>query len=311
MKLLVTFMLAVTAFAAPQGYSLPAPKEDVFSEGRGHAAIGEEGFVGVRGAETASPLITDDSADVASSESRGDAGFPLTAGLATDSESLIGVDKTAGTASSVATGITSGGIVECQKGEIRHVDGSCVLPKITRKVFVFSVPKQEQERADSIPELPPPRVEHNVLFVRLPEGGFGPEPIVIPPPRQENIIYVLNKQGYQAQRVIEVPAHPPSEPEIYFVNYDEGDNPTLHGGLDLQTALDSAVVAGGQHLGTDTGSRAAFENHSSVGVSSSTEVDVGEDFHSGLLVSDAGRGAPTDTGADNTRNSPSGLYGTP
>ncbi|XP_047487181.1 uncharacterized protein LOC125037989 [Penaeus chinensis] len=311
MKLLVISMLAVTAFAAPQGYSLTEPRGAVFSGGRGHAAIGEEGFAGVGGAETASPLITDDSADIASSESRGDDGFPLTAGLTTDSESFVGVDKTTGTAFSAATGITSGGVAECQEGEIQHVDGSCVLPKITRKVFVFSVPKQEQERADDIPNLPPPRVEHNVLFVRLPKGGFGPEPIVIPPPRQENIIYVLNKQGDQTQRVIEVPAHPPSEPEIYFVNYDEGDNPTLPGGLDLQTALDSAVVAGGQRLGTDTGSRAAFENHSSVGVSSSTEVDVSEDFHSGLLVSDAGRAAPTDTGADNTGNSPSGLYGIP
>lgn len=304
-------MLAITALAAPQGYSLTEPRGAVFSGGKGHTAIEEEDFTGVTGAETPSSLTTDVSAGIESSESKGDVGFPLTAGLATDSEFSVGVVKTAGTASSTVAGITSGGIAECQEGEIRHVDGSCVLPKITRKVFVVSVPKQEQERADIIPNLPPPRVEHNVLFVRLPEGGFGPEPVVIPPPRQENIIYVLNKQGDQTQRVIEVPAHPPSEPEIYFVNYDEGDNPTLPGGLDLQTALGSAVVAGGQRLGTDTGSRAAFEDLSSVGVSSSTEVDVSEDFHSGLLVSDAGRAALTGTGADNTGNSPSALYGTP
>lgn len=303
-------MLAVTAVAAPQGYSLTEPRGASLSGDRGHAAVGDA-FAGVRGGEIESSLITDISADSKPSESVADDGFPLTAGLATESESSVGVGETAGPSSFTATEITSDGIAECQEGEVRHVDGSCVLPKITRKVFVVSVPKQEQERADSIPDLPPPRVEHNILFVRLPKGGFGPEPIVVPPPRQENIIYVLSKQGDQTQRVIEVPAHPPSEPEIYFVNYDEGDNPTLPGGLDLQTALGSAVVSGGQRLGTNTASRAAIEDHSNVGESSSTEVDVSEDFHSGLFVSEAGRAASTGTSADNTGDSPSGLYGTP
>ncbi|XP_037791956.1 pupal cuticle protein 36-like [Penaeus monodon] len=110
------------------------------------------------------------------------------------------------------------------------------------KVYIFVL--------SNVPTKPPRvRVDHNILFVRLPEEGEGPEPIVVPPPRQENIVYVLNKKDEQAQRVIEVPAHPPSDPEIYFVNYEEGENPTLPIGVDLNTALGSAAEAGGQVIG--------------------------------------------------------------
>ncbi|XP_063593727.1 ATP-dependent RNA helicase A-like [Penaeus indicus] len=119
---------------------------------------------------------------------------------------------------------------------------------LTVKYIVFDVPEQK-EPIGPPPSIPPPRVDHNILFVRLPEEGEGPEPIVVPPPRQENIVYVLNKKDEQAQRVIEVPAHPPSDPEIYFVNYEEGENPTLPIGVDLNTALGSAAEAGGQVIG--------------------------------------------------------------
>ncbi|ROT83266.1 hypothetical protein C7M84_023560 [Penaeus vannamei] len=164
MKLLVISVLAVTAVAAPQGYSLTEPRGAGLSGDRGHAAVGDA-FAGVRGGEIESSLITDISAGSKPSESEADAGFPLTAGLATESESSVGVVETA--------------------------------------------------------------------------------------------------------------------------------------------------VSGGQRLGTNTASRAAIEDHSNVGESSSTEVDVSEDFHSGLFVSEAGRAASTGTSADNTGDSPSGLYGTP
>nr|XP_027221228.1 keratin, type I cytoskeletal 9-like [Penaeus vannamei] len=135
-----------------------------------------------------------------------------------------------------------------QGGEIYYVDGTCVVPEVSRKVFVVDVP-QQQQLSGPPPSVPPPKVDHNILFVRLPEGGLAPEPIVVPPPRQNNIVYVLNKQNEQAQRVIEVEAPPPSEPEIYFVNYDDGENPTLPGGIDLLTALGSAAETGGEVIG--------------------------------------------------------------
>nr|XP_027210096.1 H/ACA ribonucleoprotein complex subunit GAR1-like [Penaeus vannamei] len=143
---------------------------------------------------------------------------------------------------------SSEGAITGVEGEVLHVDGTCVIPEITRKVYLFNVPEQEQAVGPA-PSIPPPAVEHNILFVRLPEEGPAPEPIVLPPPRQNNIVYVLNKQDEQVQRVIEVPAQPQADPEIYFVNYQEGENPTLPIGVDLETALSSAAAAGGQVLG--------------------------------------------------------------
>nr|XP_027237604.1 H/ACA ribonucleoprotein complex subunit GAR1-like isoform X1 [Penaeus vannamei] len=145
-------------------------------------------------------------------------------------------------------GSGEGAITGCRDGEVLHVDGTCVIPEITRKVYLFNVPEQERAVGPA-PSIPPPAVEHNILFVRLPEEGPAPEPIVLPPPRQNNIVYVLNKQDEQVQRVIEVPAQPQADPEIYFVNYQEGENPTLPIGVDLETALSSAAAAGGQVLG--------------------------------------------------------------
>ncbi|XP_063593917.1 uncharacterized protein LOC134770919 [Penaeus indicus] len=245
MQLLMLSVFAVTAFAAPQGYRLQEPGGPSFS-GPG-LNVGSAGRVSLgvsSGADTVgiSPS-TDFSTGVSpitnpgfsTNNERTSSTSPIESGVLSDTELSIG------------SGIAFD--TECQAGEVRHVDGSCVVPEITRKVFVFSVPKQEREPTDSTVDLPPPKVEHNILFVRLPEGGVGPEPIVVPPPRQENIIYVLNKQGEQGQRVIEVPAHPPTEPEVYFVNYEEGENPTLPGGLDLQTALGSAADATGQFIG--------------------------------------------------------------
>ncbi|XP_042885043.1 uncharacterized protein LOC122261446 [Penaeus japonicus] len=99
------------------------------------------------------------------------------------------------------------------------------------------------------PSVPPPKVEHNILFVRVPEAAPAPDPIVVPPPRQNNVVYVLNKQEEQAQQVIEVTPHPAADPEIYFVNYQEGENPTLPLGVDLETALSVASAAGGDVIG--------------------------------------------------------------
>ncbi|XP_037791973.1 uncharacterized protein LOC119587292, partial [Penaeus monodon] len=171
-----------------------------------------------------------------------DLGAPSGGGLS-DGAGLL-----AGGAGAADFGSGEGAITGCRDGEVLHVDGTCVIPEITRKVYLFTVPEQEQSVGPP-PSIPPPAVEHNILFVRLPEEGPAPEPIVLPPPRQNNIVYVLNKQDQQVQRVIEVPAQPQSDPEIYFVNYQDGENPTLPIGVDLETALSSAAAAGGQVLG--------------------------------------------------------------
>ena len=139
---------------------------------------------------------------------------------------------------------------------VRPPDGSCVPPVIRRNVYVFTapyVPRQPLPR----PYVPAPQVEHNVLFIRTPEKQPDPEPIVVPPPRQEHTIYVLNKDAMpEQQKVISVPSVP-EKPEVYFVNYEDGENPVLPGGLDLHSALSAAHEV--------TGAAALPEAHGSYG----------------------------------------------
>lgn len=212
---------------------------------------------------------------------------------------------------SISTGLNGQGSFEapCKGGEVRHINGLCIVPEITRKVFVVSVPKQAPRPSDSLPDIPPPRVDHNILFVRLPEGGVGPDPIVVPPPRQDNIVYVLSKNSQNGQRVIEVPAPPPSEPEIYFVNYDDGENPTLPGGVDLQTALASALEANGQVITKGFGDSLAGPGGISgaidIGNVASVATGTGEDTftssNTGVTVSVSGsQDSQTDVAASST-----------
>ncbi|XP_037791932.1 ATP-dependent RNA helicase A-like [Penaeus monodon] len=147
----------------------------------------------------------------------------------------------------------------CSTGQVLHVDGRCVTPRENRRVFLYDVPKTPTPSGPP-PFIPAPTVEKNLLFIRTPEGGVGPDPIIVPPPRQEHVVYILNKQSDEGQKVIQVPAPPPSDPEVYFVNYAEGENPTLPSGVDLQTALNAASETSGNGFGsiTSTGSSNGF-----------------------------------------------------
>ncbi|XP_063593900.1 zinc finger protein 282-like [Penaeus indicus] len=148
-------------------------------------------------------------------------------------------------------------IGSCGEGQVRHVDGSCVTPQVKSRVYLYDVPANvgEVNKPDYIPE---PKVERNIIFVRLPDDAEGPQPIVVPPPKQEHVVYVLNKQSEQDQQVIEVPAPPPSNPEVFFVNYAEGENPTLPSGVDLHTALNSASQGNGQVVGGGGGNGGGY-----------------------------------------------------
>ncbi|XP_037775045.1 uncharacterized protein LOC119572128 [Penaeus monodon] len=136
----------------------------------------------------------------------------------------------------LASAFSSGG---CGPGRVLHVDGRCVTPRVNRKVYLYDAPPAPVSHGPP-PYIPEPTVETNIVFIRAPEQGQGPDPIVIPPPRQEHVVYVLNKESPQQQEVIELPAPPASEPEVYFVNYGDGENPVLPSGVDLQTALNAA-----------------------------------------------------------------------
>ncbi|XP_037791554.1 ATP-dependent RNA helicase A-like isoform X2 [Penaeus monodon] len=219
MKLLIILpVLVVAASAALQTYSAPEAGQD------GHSG-------GV-------PLPSIIGHSTAAGHSAG-AGHSAAAGHSASAGHASGAGHTAGVGFAAA----------CKEGDVLHVDGTCVTPEINRKLYVFDVPEQPREPSGPTPVIPPPRVDHNILFVRLPEDAPGPEPLVLPPPRTENIVYVLNKKNEVGQRVIEVPAHPQSNPEVYFVNYEDGENPALPIGVDLETALSAAAATSGQVLG--------------------------------------------------------------
>ncbi|XP_063593722.1 pupal cuticle protein 36-like [Penaeus indicus] len=334
-------VLAVSAYAAPQGYSLPSPSGPGFTtKPRPHLGSGLIASSGISAAGTVSGTAI----GLGHISGQGTpAGLGLTSGEGISSgtnrvteQSISPGSGVSFVTSEIDTGSgTDRADVVCKEGEILHVDGTCVVPEVSRKVFVFDVPQQEQLTGPP-PSVPPPKVDHNILFVRLPEEGLGPEPIVVPPPRQNNIVYVLNKQGEQSQRVIEVPAPPPSEPEIYFVNYEEGENPTLPGGVDLHTALGSAAETGGEVIGTfgadgglqgSTGDQAGVGSfgvlQGNVGVGIGVGIGGGSTGVSGNVGSGRGQGGSAAVGTvggtvganagviQGNLNVPSGLYGTP
>ncbi|XP_053627781.1 uncharacterized protein [Cherax quadricarinatus] len=136
----------------------------------------------------------------------------------------------------------------CGGGKILHVDGSCVTPLVTRNLFVYKAPPVAPLVGPK-PYIPPPKVEHNVIFIHAPESGLGVEPIIVPPPQQKNVVYVLNKRPEIDHKVVHIPQPEQHTPQVYFVNYAEGDNPTLPTGGDLKSALSSAAHGGGQVVG--------------------------------------------------------------
>ncbi|RXG55936.1 hypothetical protein Avbf_04270 [Armadillidium vulgare] len=154
-------------------------------------------------------------------------------------------------------GITNGGgsASSCGDGQVQGSDGSCVQAEVSRNIFVFQAPEQTSSRQINPTTQPKPKLNYNIVFVRTPEGPEGYEPIVVPPAQQKTLVYVLNKEGEDSgPQIIEMPDIQPHAPEVFYINYREGDNPQLPIGVDLQTALASAISEQGQLLAGGGGS---------------------------------------------------------
>jgi len=151
----------------------------------------------------------------------------------------------------------------CGGGQIRSASGSCITPQITRNLFLYSTPAQSVE---TLPprHIPNPKVHLNYVFVRTQNSVGGSKAVVVPPPKQKTLVYVLNKRPDALnQEVIEVPSTP-TQPEVFFVNYDQGDDTQLPGGISLQQALSQSVQQGQ----TIYGSGRASLGSGSIGVGS-------------------------------------------
>lgn len=124
---------------------------------------------------------------------------------------------------------------KCPPKHVLNIDGSCSIPDITQKVFVYGSPHNQPTVK---PKVPKPKIEYSVVVIKQSESEKK-EPIVVPPPQRKTVVLVLNKES--KQKVIEVDA-PSGTPEVFFVNYKDGDNPILPGGIDLKTALEAPTV---------------------------------------------------------------------
>lgn len=133
--------------------------------------------------------------------------------------------------------------------EVRNSDGSCGVPEVSRKIYVFA--SKQKFQAPILQPAPEPEVNIDVILVKTPEAGGPGEPIVVPPPEQKTVVYVLSKRPEVKPEIIEVPSDV-QEPEVYFVNYDDGENPTLPGGIDLRTALSQSNVQSGGIIGSNS-----------------------------------------------------------
>lgn len=279
-------LVAASLAAPPQGYSLPTPSGGGFSSGGSHGGGFSSGGHGGGGYSGGASSGGGFSGGVSGGHGGGGysggassgGGFSggISGGFSGGSHSSGGFS---GGASGFGGGVSGGfggsaSSGPCGDGQVRHVDGSCVEPIVQRNLYVYSAPPLPS-RSQASAKAPRPRVDYNIVFVRTPEGSVGQKPIVVPPPQQKTLVYVLTRNGQISQQVIEVPAGGSQAPEVYYINYDEGDNPQLVGGIDLQSALASAsaqqgqVISGGAAGGAGrfSGGSAGFSGASAGGFS--------------------------------------------
>lgn len=171
-------------------------------------------------------------------------------GIKTDSEKSTGSLPTSGKTLTTDKYFTSN---PCSRGEIRHAGGRCVMPKVKHNIFVYEIPRQPQ-RLRNIPSIPEPEVNHNILFLKLSKERSVPEPIIVPPNRQRNTVYVLRKVDRFSQRIIRTKER--STPQIYVVSFGKDKNPSLPDGTDLEVSLQSAIPTKLKVIGNESGSSA-------------------------------------------------------
>ncbi|KAF2366947.1 protein of unknown function DUF243 [Trinorchestia longiramus] len=141
----------------------------------------------------------------------------------------------------------------CPKGLEITIHGKCVVPAVSQDLFLFKAPSYKVHNKKAFFNHKP-KVHFNLVFIRAPTyENHQTKPIVVPPPKQQTLVYLLSKKphGFK-QDVIEVPLDP-AKPEVFFVDYKDGDNPVLPGGIDLKTALSQAAGPSDIIVGSEQG----------------------------------------------------------
>ncbi|XP_045136954.1 extensin-3-like [Portunus trituberculatus] len=128
------------------------------------------------------------------------------------------------------------GVRPCREGEVLRVDGVCDHPEVTKTVFVFEAPQRPRTYRPP-PPIPKPRIHNELIFIRPPEQELPAAPVVVPAPQKKSTIFLLSKKQEHEQQVIQLPPEPHHTPNVYFVHYEDGENPILPDGTDLHSAL--------------------------------------------------------------------------
>merc|ERR1711973_80492 len=184
----------------------------------------------------------------------------------------------------------------CGAGEIQILDGRCFPATVSRNTYVYESPERQVIYGPP-PVVPKGKIRENVLFIRTPEIVGSNEPILLPPTQTKTTLYVLSKNGQQGQRVVQFAEGPQVAPEVFYVHYNDGENPTLPNGQDLQSALAAAGAgygsaggavlggaggvgygsAGGVSFGVSGGSAGGYGRTVTTGYSSNDDVVVAKD----------------------------------
>ena len=86
------------------------------------------------------------------------------------------------------TGFPVGGRVTCNPGEVLNAVGRCQQAVVSRKVYFFDAPDIPAVVAPP-PNIPPPKVDYNYVFLRAPKQPEPLEPIVVPPPKKKTVLF--------------------------------------------------------------------------------------------------------------------------
>ncbi|XP_029734209.1 uncharacterized protein LOC109397735 [Aedes albopictus] len=162
-----------------------------------------------------------------------------------------------------ATGL-GGGFTGGFSSGASQVQGFAPQQTVVQKHIYVHVPPQEPEetRAQQIVSQGVPRKHYKIIFIKTPNVQPSAAQIALQQAQQEEktIVYVLvKKPDEQADiNIPQLPALPPSKPEVYFIKYKA--NKAFDGGV-AQSGLSGAVGSASAGLATGLGSSGHGSGH--------------------------------------------------
>jgi len=141
----------------------------------------------------------------------------------------------------------------CRPGQSLDKDGKCVMAEVTRNMFLFDAPEIETY-ANLAALKEKPKLHYNYVFVRTPSLFDVSKAFSKPASKQKTLVYVLTKKPTLEEQRELAKSQKPVSPEVFFVNYNDGENLNLPGGVSLEEALSQSsktgqVVNTGANLG--------------------------------------------------------------